>query len=381
MYYLHLDGKQDGPFSYEHLRAGWRDGSLRPDTLFWQEGMEEWQPLETLRKQFETAPPAVSESPESPDAAAPMIIAGFWRRLAAFLVDVLILGIAGFASGYFLFHFYMELGIAGILIGLVVATAYFGLLNSSLGSGRTLGKRLLGIRVEDANGNLISPARSILRYLILAFPFFLEKALLDGLIPNLTYGALASIPVVAAFTAFTYLLIFNRRSRQLVHDLAVKTYVVRVISPRPALAPALWRGHAVVIGILCLLIAVLGCLSPILLHLPGFEQMQAVRQSILNTGEARAVTVSGGKTYFMTAGQVTTTRVFTILAHVKEPPASSPATAAHFVALAEQADPTVVGYDRIDVSITYGYDIGIAFGDVSDQYSHTPDEWRQLAAK
>jgi hypothetical protein len=78
---------------------------------------------------------------------------------------------------------------------------------------------------------------------------------------------------------------------------------------------------------------------------------------------------------------VTTTRVFTILAHVKEPPASSPATAAHFVALAEQADPTVVGYDRIDVSITYGYDIGIAFGDVSDQYSHTPDEWRQLAAK
>jgi hypothetical protein len=79
MYYLHLDGKQDGPFSYEHLRAGWRDGSLRPDTLFWQEGMEEWQPLETLRKQFETAPPAVSESP---DAAAPMIIAGLPRFLS-----------------------------------------------------------------------------------------------------------------------------------------------------------------------------------------------------------------------------------------------------------------------------------------------------------
>jgi uncharacterized RDD family membrane protein YckC len=377
MYYLHLDGKQDGPFSYDHLRTGWMDGSLRPETLFWQEGMPEWQPLETLRAQFETAPPAISHAADAP---APMIIAGFWRRLTAFLIDVLILGLVGFGSGYFLFNFYMGLGIAGILIGLVIATAYFGLLNSSLGGGRTLGKRLLGTRVEDAHGNLISPARSIIRYLILAFPFFLNKALIDGLVTNLTYGALALIPVLAGFAALTYLLLFNRRTRQLVHDLVIKTYVVRVVSPRPALAPTMWRGHAIVVAVLCVLLAALGCLSPVLLRMPFFQHMQAVRQSILDTGEARSVTVSGGKVLMATASQVSSSSVYTMLVHVKNPADASETTAARFVAQAEKLDPSVSSYDRIDVSLTFGYDIGIATGSVSDQYSHTPPEWAALAA-
>jgi uncharacterized RDD family membrane protein YckC len=378
MYYLHLDGKQDGPFSYDHLRTGWKDGSLRPETLFWKEGMPEWQPLETLRTQFETAPPAISHADDAP---APMIVAGFWRRLAAFLIDVLILGLVGFGSGFFLFHFYMGLGLAGILIGLVVATAYFGLLNSSLGSGRTLGKRLLGIRVEDAHGNLISPARSILRYLILAFPFFLNKALIDGLVTNLVYGGLAMILVIFGFVAFTYLLIFNRRTRQLVHDLAVKTYVVRVVSPRPALAPTMWRGHAIVIAVLCLLlVAIGGGIHLIFLRQPVFQHMQAVRQSLLDTGEARAATVSGGKVYVAAAGQVTSSSVYTMLVHVKNPADASETTAARFVAQAEKLDPTISSYDRVDVSLTFGYDIGIAFGDVSNQYSHTPAEWATLAA-
>jgi uncharacterized RDD family membrane protein YckC len=376
MYYLHLDGKQDGPFSYDHLRTGWKDGSLRPETLFWQEGMPEWQPLETLRAQFETAPPAISHAADAP---APMIIAGFWRRLTAFLIDVLILGLVGFGSGYFLFHFYIGLGIAGILIGLVIATAYFGLLNSSLGGGRTLGKRLLGTRVEDAHGNLISPARSILRYLILAFPFFLNKAIIDGLITNLTYGGLAMIPVLAGFAVLTYLLLFNRRTRQLVHDLVVKTYVVRVVSPRPALAPTMWRGHAIVVAVLCLLIAALGCLGSVFLRMPFFQHMQVVRQSILDTGEARAVTVSGGKVFMATAGQVSSSSVYTMLVHVKNPADASETTAARFAAQAEKLDPSISSYDRIDVSLTFGYDIGIAFGDVSNQYSHTPAEWATLA--
>jgi uncharacterized RDD family membrane protein YckC len=377
MYFLHLDGKQAGPFPYDHLRTGWKDGSLRPETLFWQEGMEEWQPLETLRAQFETAPPAISHAADAP---APMIVAGFWRRVTAFLIDVLLLGIVGFGSGYFLFNFFMGLGIAGILIGLVVATAYFGLLNSALGGGRTLGKRLLGIRVEDAHGNLICPPRSIIRYLILAFPFFLNKALLDGLIADIMYGTLAMLPVVAGFVTFAYLLIFNRRTRQLVHDLTVRTYVVRVISPRPALAPTLWRGHAIALAILCFLIVAMGCLVPIPIRFPAFKQMQAVRQSILDTGDVQAVNVSGGKVFTVTAGKMASARVYTILAHVKGPSSSSEAAAARFVAQAEKLDPSLSSYNRIDVSLTFGYDIGIAFGDVSNQYSHTPAEWVGLAA-
>jgi len=375
MYYLSIDAEQSGPFALDYLRTGWKDGTLSPETLFWQEGMAEWQPLESIRTLLEETSPVVSN-------AEPMIIAGFWRRVAAFLIDVLIIGIVGFGSGYFLFDFYMMLGLAGLLVGLVIATAYFGLLNSSLGSGQTLGKRLLGIRVEDAAGNFIPPARSILRYLILAFPFFLNKALFAGLITNIWLGGLATIPVFAGFVAFTYLLIFNRRTRQLVHDLAIRTYVVRVSSPRPALAPRMWRGHAIVVAILCLVIVVIGGLSSLLIRLPFFQHMLVVRQAVLDTGEVQATTVTGGTTYVATVGHVGSTRVLSIMAHVKGHPRSSEAMASKFASVALKADTTIpASYDTLNVSISYGYDIGIASSTVTDTYIHTPDEWKQVASR
>lgn len=310
-----------------------------------------------------------------------MLIGGFWRRLAAFLVDVVIMGIVGFGSGYFLFDFYMSLGVAGLLVGLIIATAYFGLLNSRLGSGQTLGKRLLGIRVEDGNGNLISPGRSILRYLILAFPFFLNKAVTNGVVSNLSSAALLMIPVMAGFVALTYLLIFNRRTRQMIHDLAVGTYVVRVSSPRPAVAPRMWRGHGIVVALLCILIVGLGCLSPLILRVPYFQHMLTVRQAVLATGEAQTATVTGGTTYVAANGHASTTRVYSIMAHVKGHPRSSEAIANHFAALALKSDPTLSTYNDLNVSISYGYDIGIASGTVTDIFSHTPDEWRKMTGQ
>ena len=288
MYFLALDGKQAGPFSLEQLRAGWKNGTYPPDSLYWQEGMNDWQPLESMRSALEQAPPV-------PAAPAPMIIAGFWRRLAAFLIDVLLIGIVGFGSGYFLFNFYMSLGLGGLLIGLAVATAYFGLLNSSLGGGQTFGKRLLGTRVVDAAGNPIPVGRSVLRYLILAFPFFLNKAVTDGLVANLWVGGVLMIPVVAGFAAFAYLLIFNRRTRQLVHDLILGTFVVRSSSPRPALAPHLWSGHLIVVAVLCALVLAVSGIAPLVMRLPFFQGMLAVRQAVMSDADVRIATVTGAE--------------------------------------------------------------------------------------
>jgi uncharacterized RDD family membrane protein YckC len=372
MYFLSLDSKQAGPFPLEHLQAGWRDGTLPPETLFWQEGMDSWQSLESIRALLEKASPATT-------GPAPMIIAGFWRRVAAFLIDVLFIGLIGFGSGYFLFNFYMSLGLGGILLGLAVATLYFGLLNSSLAGGQTFGKRVLGTRVEDAAGNLISPGRSILRYLVLAFPFFLNKAVSDGLFANIWGAALLTVPVFAGFAAFTYLLIFNRGTRQLVHDLWLGTYVVRASSPRPAIAPVMWRGHAIVVAALCLIALGLAAATPFVARMSFFQGILAVRQAIMSTGDVRVTSVSGGSTYVMQNGQTVKTSIFLILAHVKSPPTSAEAEGARFVRLAIQADPTVAAYDHVNVSISFGYDIGIASGVVTDQYTHTPDEWRLIA--
>jgi uncharacterized RDD family membrane protein YckC len=375
MYYLDLNGASAGPFPLERLRAGWKSGEFRSDTLFWQEGMPEWQPLGSIRPLLEEAAPASSTGVVSGSA---MIVGGFWRRLGAFLVDVLLLALVGFGSGFFLFGFYMSLGVAGVLVGLVVATAYFGILNSRLGGGCTLGKRLLGLRVADAQGLPISLGRSVVRYLILAFPFFLLKAINNGLITNLWVAAVVLTPVVAALLAFTYLLLFNRRTRQLVHDLFMRTYVVRTTSPQPATASATWRGHLIAVGALCACTVGLTCLTPLAFALPIFRETAAVRQSLLDSGAVQAATVTGGRVYVEANGQVGSTRVLSLLVHLKVPPASPQAAAARLAGLAIKNDPVISSYDHIDISLSWGYDIGIASGVVTNQYGHSIDEWQTL---
>lgn len=79
-------------------------------------------------------------------------IAGFWQRMLGLIVDLIVVCVPLIALGWALTGWLEALGQAGRLIGFVIALGYFGLLNSSLGHGQTLGKRLLGIRVVDPNG-------------------------------------------------------------------------------------------------------------------------------------------------------------------------------------------------------------------------------------
>ena len=75
--------------------------------------------------------------------------------------------------GYFFFDQFVQLGQSGRLVGFVIALLYFGLLNSSLGGGKTIGKRLMKIKVVgQKDGRLISLPASTCRYTVLALPFF-----------------------------------------------------------------------------------------------------------------------------------------------------------------------------------------------------------------
>ena len=65
------------------------------------------------------------------------LICGFWRRLGAFAVDVVILGCAGIALGMAFFEYFASLGFRGRAVGFVIALLYFGIQNSSLAKGRT----------------------------------------------------------------------------------------------------------------------------------------------------------------------------------------------------------------------------------------------------
>jgi uncharacterized RDD family membrane protein YckC len=79
-------------------------------------------------------------------------IAGFWRRLAAFGIDWLVLAVPTLLLGLALFQRAAGIGQAGRLVGFVLALLYFSLLNSRLIGGQTIGKRLLGIQVVSLSG-------------------------------------------------------------------------------------------------------------------------------------------------------------------------------------------------------------------------------------
>jgi uncharacterized RDD family membrane protein YckC len=88
---------------------------------------------------------------------AQVTYAGFWKRFAAVLIDFLILTIPSIVI-------YAAVGRgAGDLVVLVVDWLYFAYQESSPAQA-TIGKRALGIKVTDLEGNRISFGRATGRY-------------------------------------------------------------------------------------------------------------------------------------------------------------------------------------------------------------------------
>jgi uncharacterized RDD family membrane protein YckC len=103
---------------------------------------------------------------------------GFWRRVAAYLIDVIVLAVAMSIIGSIFgigttvsqlsdmtaSYSYNVDDVASGLVSLVLGIAYFAGLESSAMQA-TLGKKALGMVVTDLNGNRISFLRATGRYL------------------------------------------------------------------------------------------------------------------------------------------------------------------------------------------------------------------------
>lgn len=51
-WYTNEDGQQQGPYTFANLNARARQGTLPQTTLVWAEGMDSWQPAETIPNLF-----------------------------------------------------------------------------------------------------------------------------------------------------------------------------------------------------------------------------------------------------------------------------------------------------------------------------------------
>lgn len=191
------DGERHGPYKEDDIRQWLRSGQVSPKDLAWYEGLADWQPLSVLFPDEVAHAPA----PASPDAAPtppllPQITtaaledhAGFWKRLAAYILDAIILYIPQMiiqkafgvdvaqaalqqavinATGDMRLvmaaqeQFYAAMWPA-ILLSFVIGWLYFAVCESSVWQG-TLGKLALGIRVTDMDGKRISFPRALGRY-------------------------------------------------------------------------------------------------------------------------------------------------------------------------------------------------------------------------
>ena len=317
----------------------------------------------------------VDDAPTAP-------FAGFWRRVAAFLVDGVILGLIGYALGLVLFDAFVRMGPWGRCVGFGVAMAYFVPQESGRGGGQSLGKRLLGIRVVDAQGRALSPARSVVRFAVFGVPYFLNGAVLPMNVATFAGGFPLAMVALGGMLALAYLLVFNRRTRQSLHDLVVDAFVVRVVGgARLAPGPArTWGGHRTVAGALILLAGATPLMFPALMRVPMFADLQVLYLRLAAQPELRSVNV------FVSAGRVYGTdrigvkRDLLIQATIAAPLADHAPLSTRLAGIALSAFPQATAMDAISVRLAYGYDIGIAASWTSNEQLLAPAQWADRVA-
>jgi uncharacterized RDD family membrane protein YckC len=111
-------------------------------------------------------------------------LAAWGQRLGAFVIDELFVFVVTLCAAIL---FGLRHRFLGAVLSLVMAAAYYAVLNGSE-MGQTFGKRALGIQVRDAaSGGSIGMERAALRYVVVGLfrivPFFGLFTLLDGLWP------------------------------------------------------------------------------------------------------------------------------------------------------------------------------------------------------
>jgi uncharacterized RDD family membrane protein YckC len=192
-------------------------------------GLEAGDPLRGDAPGYVTTPPPGAGGP--PVSVAPGALAGrhvlasWWSRVGAQLIDGLIVGIGGivlliaitapFSIGFFADE---DVGVVAIIVGLLFATLCVSIVAllyapamTARTNGQTLGRMVLGIRVVRAKGQPMTFGFALLREVAV-------KALLFGIAGSLTFGLASLLDVLWP--------LWDEENRAL-HDFIVDTRVIK----------------------------------------------------------------------------------------------------------------------------------------------------------
>ncbi|MBI4209823.1 MAG: RDD family protein [Deltaproteobacteria bacterium] len=303
-------------------------------------------------------------------------IAGFWRRLGAFILDSMLIGIVGLALGLVFSDCFAQLGTWGLIVGFTVALLYFGILNSHIGNGQTLGKRLTKVRVIDANGGSLSIGKASLRYTVLAIPLFLNGAPIDTAFFMPWGDLILSIVVFGLGLSIIYLFIFNRKTRQSFHDLIVGSWVIGSREQGVKPKGTIWKGHYIAIFIFVIGSAMVPYLMTIFIDMEPYQTVLSLHRTIEKEPNVQRAIVQVGKRVGLYGdaegrkGKYLYSQV--VLANkVDEYDGFANRVAEIIFDKFPDADKMSV----IVVEIAYGYDIGIASSWQQERFNFSPMEW------
>lgn len=294
-------------------------------------------------------------------------IAGFWRRLGALVIDLMILGLLGLVLGHFFGDQFAQMGSWGRMVGFGISLVYFGVMNSALLGGQTIGKKLLRIRVVDDKNNTIPLFRSMLRYIVFILPFTLDGIYFtDKEMPYLWNYPLSFFMLGGMF-AIIYLYLFNRATRQSLHDLMVGTFVVNVYSVKQETSKV-WKVHLIVVAIAFIASIIPTAYFPKLVSDvsnlvsdESFTGMSAAQSALLNEPRIKSASVITSYQTIISENKEDQQTTYVIAkAWLTSNNVADNDFAQYVANLIVQHYPEAKQTDAINITLAYGYDIGIA---------------------
>jgi uncharacterized RDD family membrane protein YckC len=303
------------------------------------------------------------------------VIGGFWRRLLAFLLDSFLLGIIGSTIGAIFFDTLVAMGSWARVVGFCIALCYFGPFDSSVGNGRTIGKRLLRLKVVNAQGGMLPLEEAIMRFTVFAVPFFVNGLSLPISRTPWFVSALIGVVVFGGGGTNLYLLIFNRPMRQGLHDLSVGSYVVMSESEGPIATRPFWKTHWIIIASLVVLLGTVASLIvPRLLHKGAFPQMLTDATVVESIDGVQSAGVTETSEFHL--GDNASKKFLSIDIQWTGEPGNEEEIADQAAKVILKNDHNIQNYTRLRIAIIRGYDLGISSHWASRAFGYSPDEWR-----
>jgi uncharacterized RDD family membrane protein YckC len=147
----------------------------------------------------------------------------FGRRVAALVIDLIILGIIGYILSLFGKGVFVELGTHGVVVGWLISTIYYTIFNSHIGKGKSPGKRAMHLEVVNRNGSQLTIKEGLMRSLLFTTPFFLFDYIQNLFYSPIVSGVFGALNV-AYYVGLFYFFVANA-DRRTVHDLIAHTIV------------------------------------------------------------------------------------------------------------------------------------------------------------